>query len=819
MSKSKQRPKQTEKVSPQPAAASASPSAASAAGPWLENLSSGKTIAFFVGLLFVMGLIIFKDFFTLRKFYIFIDTASDSYTQVYTDLVHFADYFRANGLPQWSFQQGAGQNIFPMWFDVFNLIPILVGKSNIPGVYFFVEFAMLLIGATAFYHYLRLVGLGRYVAIVGGVLLAYSGYIVMGSWHNRFIGEFLYFSLLLYGLEVFIQRRVWWHIPLVIALMSATQPFWLYLAALFILLYVTVRVIDLQGFNLKNLTLTLSSIAALGALGVLMGSVFFVASINQILNSPRVLGGAGYGSFFASQPIFGLAEASEYGTILTRFFSNDLYGTASGYKGWFNYLEAPFHYCGIVVLILIPQLFHFVDNRRKWAYGILLTACAIPLLLPYFRYAFWAFTGNYYRTMSLFMILLLLFLSMQALHLMLTQNKVYRITLLVSVAVAAAVLFVPFGEKVELDTTLRNVVLVFLGIYTLIFLSWSHASAQRLRLYLLLGVVVIELTYQHSHSLSKRVAWTPSEMRKRDFFNDYSLEAIDYLKKIDKTFFRIEKDSPVSANDGKAQNFFSTVSYHSFNQLNYVRFLQATGVIDPKDEISTRWLKIIYPNFFLQNSVNVKYMLTKLQRSEGMRQMGFDSVASFENVSVYRSHYYLPLGYTYDRYLSEEDFGRLKVNESKHLALLNAVVVPSQEAADYKGLEKMTFEEADSVKMVSFGKWENIIADRRADTLAIGAWSDNFFKGTIQLKRPKLLYFSIPFDEGWQATVNGTPTPLRRVNIGMSGLMLPAGSHTVHLYYSSPYLGLSGVLSLLGFVVFGAFFWKSRSADRKQIST
>ena len=781
---------------------------------WLDDFPTARVYGLFLGLTVLTALIIFKDFFTVQKFYIFIDTASDSYTQVYTDLVHFADYFAENGLPQWSFQQGAGQNIFPMWFDVFNIIPILLGKARIPGVYFYIEFLMLVVGASAFYLYLRLVGIKAYPAVVGGLLLAFSGYIVMGSWHNRFIGEFLYFSLLLLGLERFIQRKSWWLIPVIIALMSATQPFWLYLAALFILIYTGIRYTDLNGFQPKKLLFVFVSIGLLGMLGILMGSVFFVASINQILNSPRVLGGAGYGDFFASQSVFGLSEASEYGTILTRFLSNDLYGTASAYKGWFNYLEAPFHYCGIVSLLLVPQLFHFVNKRQKWVYGTLLAVCAIPLLFPYFRYAFWAFTGNYYRTMSLFIIFVLLFMAMQALHLMLARHKVHRVTLLITAAILAGILFVPFGEKVQLDTALRSAVLILLAAYTLLLLAWTTPALSSVRLYLLLGLVVIELSYQHSRSFERRVAWTPSEMKKRDFFNDYSLEAVDYLKNQDKTFYRIEKDSPVSANDAKAQHYFSTVSYHSFNQLNYVKFLQATGVIAPNDEISTRWLKLIYPNFFLQGTMGVKYMLTKLQQREPMRQMGFDSVTTFGNVSVYRNFFHLPMGYTYDAYMHESDFNRLKVNESKHLALLRAAVVPEATVAQYQGFKRISFAEADSVKMVSFLKWEDLVKARRSDTLAIGKWNDNSFEGTITLQKPKLLSFSIPFDAGWSATVNGTPQKLLKVNIGLTALLLPAGSHTVSLQYSSPFLGLSAGLSALGIILFAFLCWRRPSKNQ-----
>jgi hypothetical protein len=44
-----------------------------------------------------------------------------------------------------------------------------------------------------------------------------------------------------------------------------------------------------------------------------------------------------------------------------------------------------------------------------------------------------------------------------------------------------------------------------------------------------------------------------------------------------------------SLNDAQAQAYFGTTSYSSFNQINYIRFLDETGIIQKGDEIATRW--------------------------------------------------------------------------------------------------------------------------------------------------------------------------------------------------------------------------------------
>lgn len=768
-----------------------------------ENLSTSKTLLFFVGLVLLVGVIVFREYFLFKKYYIFIDTGSDSYTQIYAELVHFADYLRSDGIPKWSFRQGAGQNVYPMWFDAFNLFPMLSGAKNIPALMFFIEYSKLFLGGLIFFLYLRLLGLHKYVTILGGLLFAYCGYYIVGTWFTRFSDEIVYFPLLLLALELFLQKKSWWLLPIPIALMAMTYPIWVYFSSILILIYGTLRFIELYGWQPKQLLVFFLKTAAICSIGLAISTTLFVSILNQMLNSPRVAGGAGYSDFFASKSVFGLAQQSQYGAILLRFFSNDLFGTSSEYKGWLNYLEAPLHYCGIVTLLLVPQLFHFIGRKQKIMYGVLLGLCAFPLIFPYFRYMFWVFTGDYYRTMSLFLVFVLLFLAMKALTYMIQRNQVNRITLLISFAVLVIVLYLPYGDNVQVDASLRKIIVAFLVAYSLVLLVWKTALIQPLKLFLLLGLVATEIIYQHTSALSKRSSWDTTEFAKRDFFNDYSLEGIDYLKKRDKSFYRIEKDVVISANDSKVQGYFGTIAYHAFNQLNYVKFLGAVGVIDARDETQTRWLKPLIPHFYLHGLMSVNYMLVKGKDANLMRQFGYDSLAKFENMGVYKNYFGLPLGYTYDSYITEEDFTKLDSLQSKHIGLLKAFVVPAKETAKYKGFSRLSRQAADSVKSLSFAAWNDVLNQRRQDTLTVNEFTENHIKGTIDLDKQKLLFFSIPYDTGWAATVDGEDAKPVQVNIGLIGLLLNKGKHTVALNYEPPFFKIGLILSAIGLVLYG----------------
>jgi len=79
-----------------------------------------------------------------------------------------------------------------------------------------------------------------------------------------------------------------------------------------------------------------------------------------------------------------------------------------------NYLEAPMTYCGLLCLVIFPQIFIGSTLRHRILYGLFFGGILVTTLFPWFRYFFWAFQGDYYRTLSLFAVFGIITLSMIA---------------------------------------------------------------------------------------------------------------------------------------------------------------------------------------------------------------------------------------------------------------------------------------------------------------------------------------------------------------------------------------------------------------------
>ncbi len=90
------------------------------------------------------------------------------------------------------------------------------------------------------------------------------------------------------------------------------------------------------------------------------------------------------------------------------------------------------------------------------------------------------------------------------------------------------------------------------------------------------------------------------------------------------------------------------------------------------------------------------------------------------------------------------------------------------------------------------------------DTLCDVVFGKDMVTGSISLDEPKLLCLTIPYSEGWQATVDGEPARLLRANMAYMALPLDAGEHTVVLEYETPFRTAGCIVSAIGASAFAA---------------
>jgi hypothetical protein len=73
------------------------------------------------------------------------------------------------------------------------------------------------------------------------------------------------------------------------------------------------------------------------------------------------------------------------------------------------------------------------------------------------------------------------------------------------------------------------------------------------------------------------------------------------------------------------------------------------------------------------------------------------------------------------------------------------------------------------------------------------------------------VFYSIPYEEGWSATVNGKPAEIEKVNIGFMAVKVPAGENNVVRFdYETPGLKLGVIVSIISVLLFACYLlgWK-----------
>lgn len=774
-----------------------------------------------LGLLVLLSILVFNNYLFADKPYCFTDIASDSINLSYPYMVNYANYFAEHGLPKWSFHAGMGQSIFPFFLrDPFELLLFFSGRDAVLGGLIYLEITKIIISGLLFYKFLRLINVSHFSSLLGGLFFSFSGFMIMGSAWYGFTYEALCLALFLVAFELLYQKNNWYLLPIVVALIALSMPFNLYVYGLFVAAYAIFRhLYSGDNKSVQKIGGIYLQMIGFGVIGLLLAGPFLLENIYQILESPRVSGTNSLTGKLSALPLFDISGKQELGTSIMRFFSNDILGSAVNFKGWKNILEAGSFYCGLPCLLLMPQVFPFLEKKARNLFLIFIVLWILPIFFPYLRHAFWLFSGDYYRAYAFFVAIVFILYAVYALDFILTHKKINIVVLVVSVVVLAVLVNFPYFENSEaVDGTIKGFVqLLIISYAALLFVIARPTSATYLR-YILMGIVVFELSYISGITTNNWAAYEGDKSQKTGY-TDYSVDAVNYIKERDKSFYRIDKSYGsssavfMSLNDALIQGYYGTSSYNPFNHLNYIYYMQLIGVSDKNVETDSRWCLGLLYKPIMESANHVKYILAK-NRINPFWQMVCDSFTKVGDVTVFKNKYALPFGYTFSKYMKESDYEKIGFEQRSMLAL-RTCVVKDKDLDRVKNLSPYPI--GDTTAPFDLNSYGRDVQELGKETMNLTQFSDNLVSGTINLSQDKMVYISIPFDDGWKATVDGKPMDKIILSAGMTGLMLGKGTHQITLTYDLRYFDMGVKMSLCGSILFIVLIFMIRKDKKEKI--
>lgn len=219
-------------------------------------------------------------------------------------------------------------------------------------------------------------------------------------------------------------------------------------------------------------------------------------------------------------------------------------------------------------------------------------------------------------------------------------------------------------------------------------------------------------------------------------------------------------------------------------------------------------------NYALRGLLSVKYLITTPEKQEDFlaaADEGWDYYDTRDGFMLYENENYVPMGFTYDYYITEEEYEATVKNTRSNL-LMRALVLSEEDAAVYgKYLKKLPEEKRNDLW---YDTYVSDCADRRASACRVFQMTNSGFHAEIDLGKEDLVFFSVPYDDGFTAYVNGQEIDILRVDEGLMAVLAPAGENTIDFVYQADGFSLAGKVSLAGLAVFviytGYFVWKKK---------
>ena len=746
-----------------------------------------KAIWIALGLAICIATYVYWDFLIFDRVLLYTDIGSDSINIFYPQWAHYADLWREPGMPSWTMQWAMGQSVgYAGLTDPFFMIYVLLGKSNIPYAIVYIELAKILITVAFIFYYLNYLQLKKLTCIIGSLLFAFSGYLIMGTsgwpYHSH---EAMLIALFLLVSEKYVNNKKWIWVIFFSFIMAWTNTVLLIQLLVIGFAYSFFRGYE-KGNTLKeNIKSNISYIAAY-IVGMILAFPSVKAGLTFILKSNRAenLSSSSQVTQFKKTELFSLASGEEYDSIFYRLFSNDLLGTGSDFKGWFNYLESPILYIGLPVLIFIFALFYGDEKKQKNTYIFILGVCALLLIFPWFRYAFWGFNLNYFRSFGFYVSILLFYLAMFGLNKFLIEKRNYKHLLFLVTAFLFLLFVYPGNASGKIEHGQRMFIgLLFLLYAGIVYFRQKVQNQIELK-WGLLALVMIELGLQAHTTVNNRNTLSDADLKAGKLYGDSTLQVVDWLKKQDTCFYRIAKYYPsgpaqhMSMNDAMVQNFNGLIGYSSFHQKYYMRFLSGVDCIDPKKPDDIKWTYKILSRPYLSSFAGAKYFLDK--DSIKLDTINFKFIGKKYGINVYESKIANSIAVAYEQYITEKEFKTLS-KWNKDYLLYKAIVISDENLKEVSGLKHFemndTIRKENKTAFLFAAKEQQVLLKQNLKVI------NKEISGTLEATKSCLITFLIPFDEKWKLELNGENKNYFVGNLGFISFKINNEKRSVKLNY------------------------------------
>ena len=673
--------------------------------------------------------------------------------------------------------------LLPQSWLPYMMVPLLVLKFGVAGG-----------GA---YLYLRRYVKNANYAVLGACLYALSGFAVYNVFFNHFVDVVALFPYLLWALDEAIYEDRHGLFAFWVAVNLLNNYFFFVGQVIFLCIYFVCKL------TAKDFRLTARKFGHLlweSVLGVAMGCLLLFPAVLSLLQNPRTIDlSSGWG-------FLTYAKVQQYLAILLSWIlpPDSPYLTSVWSEGVIKWTSMTAY----LPLCSLAGAMAYWRSRKADSKKRIVAVCAVCALVPVLNSAFYALNSSYYARWYYMPTLILAAMTVNALEdpdIDLDAPARGIGWIMLATLVFAVV-------PVRDDTTetwsfgvLKNpeqffVVLGFgllgLMLYRVLCSKWRQDSrfAQRMTA----AVLVFACAFTMVHiGIGKFGQWhTDSDLVEQDtnaLLLKNNLPEGDY--RIDT--YKIHDNIGMWLDKSCLQYFGSTAAP------SILSFYPGLGVkrdVRSEPEIT---------NYALRGLLSVEYLITTPEKRESFEDeadAGWTYLADVDGYTLYHNDNYVPMGFTYDYYVTEATY-EASVKTLRSNLLMRALVLEDE---DVKAYGQYLTELPDTMlDDLHYDSYTQDCADRRAHSCSVFQMNNAGFHAEITLDKANLVFFSVPYDDGFTAYVNGEKTDILQVDEGLMAVLCPAGASSIDFVYQAAGLSASRVVTAVAipvWVVYVAYF-------------
>ena len=673
--------------------------------------------------------------------------------------------------------------LLPQSWLPYMMVPLLVLKFGVAG-------------GGAFLYLRRYVKNANY-AVLGACLYALSGFAVYNVFFNHFVDVVALFPYLLWALDEAIYEDRHGLFAFWVAVNLLNNYFFFVGQVIFLCIYFVCKL------TAKDFRLAARKFGHLlweSVLGVAMGCLLLFPAVLSLLQNPRTIDlSSGWG-------FLTYAKVQQYLAILLSWIlpPDSPYLTSVWSEGVIKWTSMTAY----LPLCSLAGAMAYWRSRKADSKKRIVAVCAVCALVPVLNSAFYALNSSYYARWYYMPTLILAAMTVNALEdpdvdLDAPARGIGWIML-------ATLVFAVVPVRDDTTETwsfgvLKNpeqffVVLGFgllgLMLYRVLCSKWRQDSrfAQRMTA----AVLVFACAFTMVHiGIGKFGQWhTDSDLVEQDtnallLKND--LPEGDY--RIDT--YKIHDNIGMWLDKSCLQYFGSTAAP------SILSFYPGLGVkrdVRSEPEIT---------NYALRGLLSVEYLITTPEKRESFEDeadAGWTYLADVDGYTLYHNDNYVPMGFTYDYYVTEATY-ETSIKTLRSNLLMRALVLEDEDVKAYG--QYLTELPDEMLEELYYDSYTQDCADRRAHSCSVFQMNNAGFHAEIMLDKANLVFFSVPYDDGFTAYVNGEKTDILQVDEGLMAVLCPAGASSIDFVYQAAGLSASRVVTAVAipvWVVYVAYF-------------